>query len=987
MFSRKRRRHWLTLFLCILAYVSAVIAYVVWSNHEEKKTVMAEIDKRLLLAAKGLKYMLAPDFHDRATDNTSISREEETRNRITVSNFAFETGFQWAYTLAEKDGKFYFSAPSVSEEELKERESWYFYPYEDIPQDFVLAYHEKKTVYTAYSDQWGTFRSVAVAERSPGGRWYLACADYDISYVKGLLRQKMIRSVFTAVGFLCFTFPFILIYRNIFKSYNAELESVNEELSDHKLHLEELVEKRTEELTQSNRQLQSEIVERERVEKELVGHLAFLENMEKIDRVCQKTTDLEQMMDNVLRTVLSVFDCDRAALVYPCDPDAPTWKVPIECTKPEYPGAFSRGNDFPMTSGMRKAMREALDSEEPIRYDSESDRIVPKGMALQFSIKAAMSTAIYPKSGPPWMFSIHQCSYERIWTNEEQRLFREIGRRFSDALSSLLYFHDLLESEERYRDLVENINEVIFTTDSDSRFTYVSPTVKSVLDYEPSELIDCSFHDLVCDEDHSLLDSHLRKILSNAQDGTELRMYTKSRKSVWIYTSGKPVLSEEKVIGIRGILTDIDQRKKAEEEKKILEERLSRSRKMEALGLLAGGVAHDLNNILSAIVSYPDLLLMDLAEDSPLRNPILTMQKAGKKAAAIVEDLLALSRRGVASTDILNVNDLVQDYLNSPEHKRIKSLYPHVELRSQFSPTLLNIRGSSFHLNKVVMNLVLNAAEALPEGGTVLISTENRYVDTPLRGYDTVEEGDYVVLTVKDNGTGISPEDLSRIFEPFYTKKIMGRSGTGLGLAVVWGTVQDHNGYIGVKSSEGKGTTFELYFPSTRESHIESKSQIPLSRYLGKGEKILVVDDVEEQREIATKILLKLGYVADSVPSGNAAIRYLKSDHADLLVLDMIMEPGIDGLDTYEEILKFRPGQKAIIASGFSESDRVKKVQQLGAGEYVKKPYTLERLGLAVRNELDRASAEPGFSESETQQDLPNSQPEPGKSATTGKNP
>jgi CheY-like chemotaxis protein len=217
-----------------------------------------------------------------------------------------------------------------------------------------------------------------------------------------------------------------------------------------------------------------------------------------------------------------------------------------------------------------------------------------------------------------------------------------------------------------------------------------------------------------------------------------------------------------------------------------------------------------------------------------------------------------------------------------------------------------------------------------------------------------VREGDYVVLSVTDTGEGISENDIKRIFEPFYTKKIMGRSGTGLGLAVVWGTVKDHNGYINVVSEVGKGTVFTLYFPVTREDVAKESTSLSISDYLGRGESILVVDDIRGQRELATRMLTRLNYQVASVSSGERAVEYLKTNKADLVVLDMIMDPGMDGLDTFQQIIELQPGQKVLIVSGFSETERVKKAQELGAGAYLKKPYVLERLGLAVRKELGR---------------------------------
>jgi len=346
---------------------------------------------------------------------------------------------------------------------------------------------------------------------------------------------------------------------------------------------------------------------------------------------------------------------------------------------------------------------------------------------------------------------------------------------------------------------------------------------------------------------------------------------------------------------------------------------------------------------------------MQTAEDSPIRKPLITIQETGKKAAAIVQDMLTLARRGVAVTEVVNLNDVIFEYLNSPEYNKMKMFYPDVEVETRFEKGLLNIIGSPVHISKTIMNLVANAAEAIAGTGKLSITTENRYIDKPVRGYDKVKEGDYAILTVKDTGGGISPEDMEKIFEPFYTKKRMGKSGTGLGMPVVWGAVKDHNGYIDLESEEGRGTTFTLYFPATRKTPTKIESGIQVEDYMGRGESILIVDDVREQREIALTILSELNYTVTTVPSGEEAVEYLHDNAVDLLILDMIMDPGMDGLDTYKEILKLHPDQKAIVASGFSETDRAKEVERLGAGQYIKKPYTLEKIGMAVRKELKKS--------------------------------
>ncbi len=409
------------------------------------------------------------------------------------------------------------------------------------------------------------------------------------------------------------------------------------------------------------------------------------------------------------------------------------------------------------------------------------------------------------------------------------------------------------------------------------------------------------------------------------------------------------VLRDEKgeVIAAIECIHDITERKE-------LAERLKRAEKMEALGALAGGVAHDLNNVLGVLVGYSELLADQLPADTILRRYADNILKSSVRGAAIIQDLLTLARRGVTVAEVVNLNKLVDDYFKTPEFEKLKDDHPDVIISTDLEDGLPNIKGSPVHLGKTIMNLVSNAVEAISGRGEVIVRTANRYLDHPVKGYDEMNEGDYAVLTVSDTGSGISPKDMGKIFEPFYTKKVMGRSGTGLGLAVVWGTVKDHNGYIDVQSEPDEETIFTLYFPVSRQEVVKTEKTLSPAHYMGKGQSILVVDDVKEQRELAMNMLEKLGYHVSAVAGGEEAIEYLQSRQADLIVLDMIMEPGMDGMETYRKIAKMNPHQKTIIVSGFSETDRVKNAQEMGAGAFIRKPYILEKIGLAVKNELER---------------------------------
>ncbi|MDY0186447.1 MAG: PAS domain S-box protein [Syntrophus sp. (in: bacteria)] len=389
-------------------------------------------------------------------------------------------------------------------------------------------------------------------------------------------------------------------------------------------------------------------------------------------------------------------------------------------------------------------------------------------------------------------------------------------------------------------------------------------------------------------------------------------------------------------------------------EYKKIEARLHRAETMEALGTLAGGVAHDLNNVLAVLVGHAELLLAKLPEGSSLTKNAQHILQSSEKGSAIIQDLLILARRGVSVSEAVDLNKLISDYLASLEYEKLRSLHTEVLVMKDLAEDLYSIRGSSIHLGRTVMNLVSNAMEAIAGPGTVTVRTENRYVDYAISGYDDVQEGNYVILSISDTGSGIPAKDVGKIFEPFYTKKIMGRSGTGLGLAIVWGTVKDHHGYVEVKSDEGMGSTFTLYFPVAREEMIRERKKRDVALYMGRGESILIVDDMEFQRELAENLLDNLNYEIATASSGEEAVAYIQNRHVDLILLDMIMDPGIDGLETLRRIREIQPDQKTIIVSGFAATERVRMAQELGAGEYVRKPYSLEQIGTAIRRALDR---------------------------------
>lgn len=526
---------------------------------------------------------------------------------------------------------------------------------------------------------------------------------------------------------------------------------------------------------------------------------------------------------------------------------------------------------------------------------------------------------------------------------EEQKLFEIIAGFVALSIHGSLNYERLKASELKYRSLAEHLSDGVAILQKGVH-VYANPAYLGITGLGMDLLGKRSFESLL---DPSSSDTYRDGIRSLNRLGTlkhpfevvltpgqEERVHVEINASLIEY-NGEPAI----MVSARDI-----------SERKALERRLEEARKMEALGAVAAGVAHDLNNVLSGLVSYPDLMLMEVPAGSPLREPLITVKKSGVKAARIVQDLLSLARRGVEVREVVNLNDIVNEFLKAPECAAFLEYHPHVALKTRLDPALKYIKGSPVHLSKVVMNLVSNAGESMSGPGEVIVSTRNERVEqSEEEGLDP-PPGEYAVLSVADQGIGISKDEIQRIFEPFYTKKAMGRSGTGLGMTVVKGTVEDHHGRIDVRSEPGKGTVISIYLPVNDDyESVKTEQEVDVH---GRGELILVVDDIKEQGQIASAALQSLGYRTIVALSGEEALEVVKGRSPDLVLLDMIMDPGIDGFETYSRLLRLHPRLPVVIASGYAETDRVRKALLLGSGVFLNKPYTVLDLGKAVRSAL-----------------------------------
>lgn len=499
----------------------------------------------------------------------------------------------------------------------------------------------------------------------------------------------------------------------------------------------------------------------------------------------------------------------------------------------------------------------------------------------------------------------------------------------------------LRQSEEKYRMVVENSNEAIIIV-RDGRVAFFNPRAQEISGYSPKELTMKSFAELVHPEDQHLLVTQFTK---KEQSEKVTRVYTfrllaKGGKTKWIEMNS--VFVEWDAIPANlCFLNDITEHRRLQEE-------LARAQRLESAGRVASQIAHDFNNLLSPLSAYPVLIREELPEKHPVLSMLDEMSEAANKIAEINQQLLALGRRGHYSMELINLNNLVHEVIMS------QNLPKGITIKQQFASRLFPIEGGSTQLTRALINLLNNAREAMNDKGTLKITTENTYLDSPLKGYQTIARGEYVKLQISDSGAGIRPEIIDQIFDPFFTTKKMDRMrGSGLGLSVVHGIIKDHEGYILVDSKVGKGTTFSLFFPVSRKKASDIVDNDVQS--MGGNERILVVDDDPIQRSVAKQLLKRLGYKVNVVSSGERAVSRIKNRPYDLVILDMVLE-GMDGAETYRQILEIKPTQKAIILSGYAMTNRVQEALNLGAGTFISKPVTQRILANAVRKELDKKS-------------------------------
>ncbi|WPD22608.1 MAG: MASE3 domain-containing protein [Candidatus Electrothrix scaldis] len=725
-------------------------------------------------------------------------------------------------------------------------------------------------------------------------------------------------------------------------------------LRAHEEQLEDKIRERTAALQQSTEQLEKEVIERVKVEKELVWELsvnkalaslsdALISRSYSMQEIAGALFDAAQRLTGCHQGFVSIVDHENAtASIYPgTDPLASGKEMPVFVLSAQEDG------QFPGLWG------QTLNTQQGFCVDFISSQIQEDG-GLPASLEPQRNFLNAPAlldnkvvgqialADKPGGFSRHDLlAIERLAALFALFVHR---REMEDALS---------RSEFEYRSLFDEALDMIHIVDAQKKITRVNPVELKTLGYREEQLVGMSLLDIVHPDYQERTKQNLEHIFLTGESvkNYETALVTQDGVSVNIEVSAVPQLEQGQVVSVRAIMRNITDRKREEREKKNLEVQLRHSQKMEAVGTLAGGIAHDFNNILGPIFGYTELALDVLPEDNRITSWLQEVLQASHRARELVRQILTISRKADKDVQPLRIQLLIKEAL-----KLLRFSIPsNIEIRQQLAPDCKPVLADPTRIHQIIMNLCTNAYYAMRENGGILEVSLQQVMLRQEELYDKIrlQEGAYLQLTVRDNGTGIPKELLEKIFEPYFTTKSQGE-GTGLGLAVVQSIVLDFGGDITVSSVPGQGTVFDVYFPviQTEEETVLPQEKASLPRG---DERILVVDDDRDIVLMNQRILEMLGYQVRAWTESLEAFADFQQDPdaVDLVITDMTM-PKMTGDELTRRLLALRPELPVLICTGFSELIDEDKARKLGARALLMKPLTKKELAWAVRQVLDQ---------------------------------
>lgn len=543
----------------------------------------------------------------------------------------------------------------------------------------------------------------------------------------------------------------------------------------------------------------------------------------------------------------------------------------------------------------------------------------------------------------------------RPFTLGQMKALTILASTAAGALESASLYEQVRKAEENYRSIFENAIEGVFRATPDGvSFISVNPAMAQMFGYDtPKEMVDSvngAMQQLGVGSEYCV--ETVRSLVQNGVlENFEVEAHRKNGSVIWISANLHCIYTAEgEPSCLDGTVENIAERKRMEEALRISEEQLRQSQKLEAIGQLAGGIAHDFNNLLTVIGGYAELLLRRLPEDSPFRTSAEEIKKAGDRAGGLTRQLLAFSRKQILQPKVIDLNGVVSDL----DRMLRRLIGEDIDLVSITEPGLGQVKVDPGQVEQVIMNLAVNARDAMPNGGQLTVRTSNvqlseDYVTQTL----TAVAGKYVMLAISDNGCGMDLETRERIFEPFFTTKGAGK-GTGLGLSTVYGIVKQSGGHLWVYSEIGKGTTFKIYFPRLDEpcnGDMVADDSTPVPRG---NETILMVEDEEQVREIANEILTTLGYRVLVATDGEVALTLAKEHEGEiqLMITDVVM-PSMGGRECVERLTPSRPEMKVLFMSGYTDDAIVRHGLLDQRLEFIEKPFTSDALARKVRKVLD----------------------------------
>jgi PAS domain S-box-containing protein len=889
---------WVIVILLTTSAVSAVFtAFLVYYRSTD---IMEAADARLLMAAEMSREIVGPHYHDQIDGPASVSKEQFNRIVERNDDLCRRLGLQYLWSVLQvRNNKLVFTSATHSDINDSESPCASFFETHRDPQAFTPALApEMKPRFSSFHNEWGAGRMVLVPRKDSRGRTYIFGASIQLAEYEAIILQSLLAALAIWFAVFCVAFPAVLVISRRLTSPITGLTDAADRMASGDLD--------TALPSASVRELQSLSGSFDRMRRELKQQTATL-----------------QKSESRYRSLLT--------------------RLPIGVYR-NTPGPSAR---FLMANEAISKMF-GYESPEQFMQSNVSDLYVDraemeafsKQLLAQGSVNAAM-LRVKKRDGSPFWASVTA----RAVRNDqgEIKYFEGI---IEDITERKRAEQALRESEEKYRSLVETTSDWIWETDKKGTYTYSSPTVTDLLGYKPEEIIGKTPFDFMPSEEAKRVSGIFHRALSLqiSFDSIENVNLHKNGSHVVMETNGVPIFSGKgELLGYRGIDRNITARKS-------LENQLIQAQKMEAIGTLAGGVAHDFNNMLSIILGNTEMIMEALDKANPVVANLQEIQKAAEYSTDLTRQLLAFARKQTIAPKVLDINEAIEGML-----KMLRRLIgENIDLAWLPKIGLWPVKVDPSQIDQVLANLCVNARDSIKGVGKLTIETGNTDFDEEYcRNHVGFKPGDYVMIAVSDNGVGMDKETLDSIFEPFFTTKGIGE-GTGLGLSTVYGIVKQNNGFINIYSELGEGTTIKIYLPRYAGKMLQPQLRKQDKADVGGDETILLVEDDNSILRMTTMMLERMGYCVIGTSSPSEAIRICEShpEEIDLLITDVVM-PEMSGRDLAQKILYLNPSLKCLFISGYTANVIAHHGVLDDGVHFIHKPFAKQEIAKKVRQVLD----------------------------------